>query len=110
MALTVASSPQCSATMPSARRASGLSGSLVTATRAAARATGPRRPVMATTSALAPDCEVTTSRVPGVISPGASSSCPLSVHQAGWPASTSRRQPGSAAKWEEPMPVSTMRS
>ena len=45
-----------------------------------------------------------------MISRGLSSSWPVSTHQVGCPCAASRRQPGSAAKWEEPIPVSTIRS
>jgi hypothetical protein len=94
----------------SAASANGLFRLSVIATIAAGREASSNLSTNATASPDIPDRDVTTSSESGVTSSGLSSSRPASIHHVAQPRETNRRQLGSAAKCDPPIPVKTIRS
>src|ERR1700733_9393792 len=94
----------------SATPAKGLARSSVSAIIAAGLVFSDKVVISATTSSLRPDRDVATSNEFGVISPGLAMSWRASVQHTSRPPEVNRRQLGSAATCDAPVPVRMIRS
>src|ERR1700754_713015 len=90
--------------------ATGLAGSSVIATIAAGLVAWLNLSIKAISSGHLPDRDVAMSSESGVIIVGQSRRRRVSIHDTSWPRDFRRRQPGSAAKCDTPVPVRKIRS